>query len=262
MTTPLLDARGVTVNYGGVSANDNVNIRIETGTFVGLIGANGAGKTTFVDAVTGFTPLTSGTVLLDGDEISRVRPEERAQRGLVRTFQSLELFDDLSVWDNVLIACEPVSLWRLPRDLFRRRLPGEVQERADWAIDTLGIRRFRDRLPQDLSNGQRKLVALARALAARPKLLLLDEPASGLDSTESRELGVVLRGLLDHGITVFMVDHDMSLVLSVCDEINVLDFGRIVASGTPAQIRTDPAVIAAYLGSDTSDGAALDAAHA
>ncbi|MEV4420957.1 ABC transporter ATP-binding protein [Patulibacter sp. NPDC049589] len=262
MSTPLLQARGVTISYGGVRANEDVSITVDHGRFVGLIGANGAGKTTFVDAVSGFTPLTAGSVLLDGEDISLVRPDERSRRGLVRTFQSLELFDDLSVWDNVLVACDPVSLWRLPRDLFRRRLPAPVQERADWAIDVLGIGDLRERLPQDLSNGQRKLVALARALAARPKLLLLDEPASGLDSEESRELGVVLRGLLGHGMSVFMVDHDMSLVLAVCDEINVLDFGRIVASGTPAQIRTDPAVIAAYLGTESTDDVALDAAHA
>jgi branched-chain amino acid transport system ATP-binding protein len=258
----ILDARGVTVTYGGVHANDHVDLKIDEGQFVGLIGANGAGKTTFVDAITGFAPVTSGEVRFAGEDITRLPPEQRAARGLVRTFQSLELFDDLTVYDNLLVACEPSRLWSLPRDIFRRGRPREVEERARWALDTVGAAEFADRLPEDLSHGQRKLVGIARALAARPQLVLLDEPAAGLDANESTALSQVLRGLLKEGISVFLIDHDMSLVLSVCDHVFVLDFGRIVAQGPPSMIRRDPAVIAAYLGDSSKEAKlVLDAAE-
>jgi branched-chain amino acid transport system ATP-binding protein len=252
----LLDARQVTVTYGGVHANDHVDLTIEEGQFVGLIGANGAGKTTFVDAITGFAPVAEGQVTFAGDDITALAPEQRAARGLVRTFQSLELFDDLTVYDNLLVACEPSRLWSLPRDIFRRTRPPEIEERVHWALDTVGASQFATRLPEDLSHGQRKLVGIARALAARPRLVLLDEPAAGLDAAESAALSTVLRGLLLEGISVFLIDHDMSLVLSVCDYVFVLDFGHIVAQGPPSVIRRDPAVIAAYLG-DSSEEAEL-----
>jgi len=252
--TPLLDARGVTVKYGGVYANSEVKLQIEEGQFVGLIGANGAGKTTFVDAITGFTPISSGEVHFNGEDISRDRPEVRTRKGLVRTFQSLELFDDLTVWDNLLVACEPARWWSLPVDILRRKQSQDVKDQADWALRTVGLESLRDRLPEDLSHGQRKLVGVARALAARPKLILLDEPAAGLDADESAELSLVLRGLLSHGVSVFLIDHDMGLVLSVCDQIYVLDFGKIVTSGPPSSIRRDPAVIAAYLGDSAAGG--------
>jgi branched-chain amino acid transport system ATP-binding protein len=254
--TAILDARGVTVTYGGVHANDHVDLQIAEGQFVGLIGANGAGKTTFVDAITGFARVAEGEVRFAGENITRLAPEQRAKRGLVRTFQSLELFDDLTVYDNLLVACESTRLWSLPRDIFRRSRPPEVEERARWALDTVGAGEFADRLPEDLSHGQRKLIGIARALAGRPRLLLLDEPAAGLDADESGALSKVLRGLLKENISMFLIDHDMSLVLSVCDYVFVLDFGRIVAQGPPSVIRRDPAVIAAYLG-DSSEQAEL-----
>jgi len=243
----LLEARGVTVSYGGVHANKDVDLVVPEGAFVGLIGANGAGKTTFVDAITGFTQIASGAIIFDGEDISERPPDSRARAGLVRTFQSLELFDDLTVWDNLLVACETSKWWSLPADLVRRR-SSAVDERIHWALATVGLEGIGSRRPEDLSHGQRKLVGVARALASRPKLLLLDEPAAGLDATESAELHDVLRGLLDQGISIFLIDHDMGLVLSVCDDIYVLDFGQIVAHGDPARIRRDPAVIAAYLG--------------
>lgn len=248
-----LDARGVTVSYGGVHANDHVNLRVDEGQFVGLIGANGAGKTTFVDAITGFAPVAEGEVWFAGEDITGLSPDERATGGLVRTFQSLELFDDLTVYDNLLVACEPSRVWSLPRDLFRRSRPAAIEERVQWALETAGVAEFADRLPEDLSHGQRKLIGIARALAARPQLILLDEPAAGLDADESAALSKVLRGLLDHDMSVFLIDHDMSLVLSVCDYVYVLDFGRIVAEGTPAEVRHDTAVIAAYLGDSAEE---------
>jgi branched-chain amino acid transport system ATP-binding protein len=246
--TALLEARGVTVAYGGVRANEDVDLRVERGRFVGLIGSNGAGKTTFIDAITGFAPLTAGSVWLDGEDITADAPDVRARKGLVRTFQSLELFDDLTVRDNLLVACEPTPWSTLAVDLFRRSIPAEIDDRVGWALRTLEIEHLGDRLPRDLSHGHRKLAGVARALAARPKLLLVDEPAAGLDADESADLARHLRSVLDEGISVLLIDHDMGLVLSVCDEINVLDFGRLIACGTPAEIRRDPAVVAAYLG--------------
>ena len=250
---PLLQAQGVTVTYGGVHANRDVDLAVGAGQFVGLIGSNGAGKTTFVDAITGFTTVAAGSVMFDGEDITHARPHLRARAGLVRTFQALELFDDLTVRDNLLVACEPSRWWSLPFDILRRKQLPEIEERVDWALKRMGCAAFANRLPEDLSHGQRKLVSVARALAAQPKLVLLDEPAAGLDATESQALAKVLRSLLDDGIAVFLIDHDMGLVLSVCDEIYVLNFGEIVAHGTPAQIRHDPAVIAAYLGESAND---------
>jgi branched-chain amino acid transport system ATP-binding protein len=244
----LLDCNGVTVTYGGLNANDNVNLKVEKGTVVGLIGPNGAGKTTFIDAITGFTPPTHGKIVFDGDEINSLSPAERADRGLTRTFQSLELFDDLTVWDNMLVAAERPKWSSLFADLVRPNRRSAAQEQAEWSLETMGLGSLKDRLTVDLSHGQRKLVSVARALANRPKLVLLDEPAAGLDTAESQILGGHLRDFLQRDITVFLIDHDMGLVLNVCDYIYVLDFGKIIAEGTPSQIRTDRAVIGAYLG--------------
>jgi branched-chain amino acid transport system ATP-binding protein len=246
--TTLLGTRGLTVNYGGVNANNDIDIDIAKGTLVGLIGANGAGKTTLVDAVTGFAQVTAGSVLLNGQEITRMAPEARARRGMMRTFQSLELFDDLTVCDNLRVACDETHWWSFLTDLLRKKKGKEVDDQVNWALRTMKIEHLADRLPKELSHGQRKLAGVARALAARPQLLLLDEPAAGLDAEESAELSKSLRGLRDEGIALFLIDHDMELMMTVCDDVYVLDFGRIIAHGAPSVIRSDPAVIAAYLG--------------
>ena len=248
----LLDARGLTVTYGGVHANDGIDLRCEPGRMVGLIGPNGAGKTTFIDAITGFTPITSGTVTFDGRDIGRASPSARSRLGLARTFQSLELFDDLSVRDNLLIAAERPTWYSILHDVvWPTRRQREANERVDWAIDTMDLRAVVDVLPSRLSHGQRKLVSIARAFAARPELVLLDEPAAGLDTAESEALGALLRSAVDEGISLLLIDHDMGLVLGTCDDIYVLDFGVVIAHGPPATIRNDPTVITAYLGTST-----------
>jgi branched-chain amino acid transport system ATP-binding protein len=261
----LLEARGLTVTYGGLHANDDIDLDCEVGKLVGLIGPNGAGKTTFIDAITGFTPVSSGTVVFDGVDLADKRPDARAGMGLVRTFQSLELFEDLTVRDNLLVAAEQPKWYSFLADIVvPNRGAAAFCKRADDALDALELGALADMHPSDLSHGQRKLIGVARALAADPKLLLLDEPAAGLDTQESQLLGAHLRGFLDLGISLFLIDHDMGLVLNVCDYIYVLDFGQVIAQGTPAEVRTDPAVIAAYLGESAGEaqaahGVAVDA---
>jgi ABC-type branched-subunit amino acid transport system ATPase component len=255
----LLETRHLSVTFGGLRANDDVTIEIEPGSFVGLIGPNGAGKTTFIDAITGYVDAT-GEVWFDGERISGRAPHQRATRGLVRTFQSVELFEDLTVEDNLLVAAGKTRWYTPLLDMVHvHRTSADARTRVDWALATVGLPHVRDRLPTDLPHGQRKLVGVARALTARPKLLLLDEPAAGLDTTESELLGVHLRGLLREGITVFLIDHDMGLVLGVCDYIYVLDFGRILAEGTPTEIRRNPKVISAYLGETGREARAVAA---
>jgi branched-chain amino acid transport system ATP-binding protein len=257
----MLETEGLTVTFGGLNANDKVDIVIPTGSFVGLIGPNGAGKTTFIDAITGFVSTSAGTATFDGESLLEVAPHKRAKRGLVRTFQSLELFEDLSVEDNLYAAADDPKWWGFLADMVWPTRSGK-NDAVERAIEALELDEYRDALPRDLSHGQRKLVGVARALAADPKLILLDEPAAGLDTTESQLLGVRLRSFLDRGMTVFLIDHDMGLVLSVCDYIYVLDFGKIIAKGTPSEIRENPAVIKAYLGEEAGEIQAAGAAAA
>ncbi|MDH3755209.1 MAG: ABC transporter ATP-binding protein [Acidimicrobiia bacterium] len=257
----LLETQGLTVTYGGLNANDGVDLTVDHGTLVGLIGPNGAGKTTFIDAITGFTPLSAGSVTFDGVDMDGLTPDRRAHLGLSRTFQSLELFEDLTVRDNLLAAAEEPKWYSFLVDIVR---PGynerSYDAQVDWALDILNLGDLADRLPSDLSHGQRKLVSVSRALAARPKLLLLDEPAAGLDTAESQLLGNHLRDFLAQHMSVFLIDHDMGLVLNVCDYIYVLDFGLIIAEGDPEQIRSDPAVVAAYLGESAGEAQAREGA--
>jgi branched-chain amino acid transport system ATP-binding protein len=255
----LLSTRGLTVRYGGLAANYDVNLDVEEGKLVGLIGPNGAGKTTFIDAITGFTAIYVGTATFDGVELNRLPPAKRARLGLARTFQSLELFEDLTVRDNLLVAAERPKWYSFALDLLSKRRTGAEEEAmVDRALAALDLEDVADRLPSDLSHGRRKLVSVARALAAKPKLLLLDEPAAGLDTAESQKLGAHLRDFVSTGTTIFLIDHDMGLVLNVCDYIYVLDFGRIIAQGTSAQVRSDPAVITAYLGESAGEAQAKE----
>jgi branched-chain amino acid transport system ATP-binding protein len=244
----LLDVTRLRITYGGVVAADDVDLQVGEGRVVGLIGPNGAGKTSVIDALSGYHSPTSGQIVFGGEDITNLRAHERARRGLGRTFQSVELFDDLSVEDNLLVASEHVGIGKAVHDLF---LPTKKSDRTntEWALSVCGLENVAAARPAELPHGQRKLVGVARALAQRPRLVLLDEPAAGLDTDESVILGEHLRELPASGVTVLLVDHDMGLVLSVCDEVYVLDFGRLIAHGTPEEIRLSESVITAYLGS-------------
>ncbi len=241
----LLSVRELSVAFGGVNALDGVSLDVERGSLVGLIGPNGAGKTTFIDALTGFVPAT-GQLTLHGRDLTRLAPHERITAGLRRTWQTADLFDDLTLRENLTVAAERPSALRAVRELLGMRpaVPREVDE----TLALLGLGDLADALPSVLTLGQRKLAGVARALVGRPRLICLDEPAAGLDTAESAELGRTLRSLADRHNTMILIDHDMGLVMGICDHIVVLEFGKVIASGTPEQVRTDARVIEAYLG--------------
>jgi ABC-type branched-subunit amino acid transport system ATPase component/branched-subunit amino acid ABC-type transport system permease component len=245
-----LTVRDLTVRFGGTTAVDSASLTVGPGQIVGLIGPNGAGKTTFIDAVTGFTRRAGGSIEFDGKQVAGWSPVRRARAGLGRSFQSLELFEDSTVLDNLRAASDPRDALSYVRDVVRPvnpPLPAQVVS---------AIREFRleddlDRVVEDLPYGRRRLLAIARAVATQPSILLLDEPAAGLGDVESAELATLVRRLADDwGIGVLLVEHDMNFVMSVCDELVVLDFGRKIAEGAPEAVRNDTAVIAAYLGEE------------
>jgi branched-chain amino acid transport system ATP-binding protein len=257
--TAVLSAKAVSVSFGGVRAVVGVDLEVGAGRLVGLIGPNGAGKTTFIDAVTGFVRST-GRVELDGNDLTGLPPHARSRLGLTRTWQSIELFDDLSVRENLRVAGRHPSVWHTLRESVSP--PRADDADAAPVLELLELEAVADALPSELSQGQRKLVGIARALVAQPRIVCLDEPAAGLDTDESVELGRRLRGLVDAGQSMLLVDHDMGLVLGICDEVVVLEFGEVIARGNPDHVRRDERVIAAYLGSAASELApgALDSA--
>lgn len=244
---PLVRTRGLTVTFGGVRAVDGVDVDVAADQIVGLIGPKGAGKTTFIDAVTGFVP-SEGEIDLAGQALIARSAHARARAGVVRTWQSLELFDELTVRENVTVGAEPAGVVDVARDILR---PGRRQrvEAVDWALDLLDLAALADRRPAELPLGHQTLVGVARALAVRPSVVLLDEPAAGLDRSKTAALGARLRDVVETGTTVLLVDHDMGLVLDVCDDVYVLEFGRVIAHGRDDEIARAPSVVAAYLGS-------------
>lgn len=242
-----LEVRGLTVRFGSVTAVDDLGFSVDQGSLVGLIGSNGAGKTTTLDALTGFVPA-SGSALFEGEELLGLPAHRRAAAGISRTWQSVELFDDLTVFENLCVASSASNFGSVLRSMFAGR--GAVKrDVVNSLIDDFDIADVAERYPTELSEGQRKLVGLARTLATRPRLLLADEPAAGLDSRESLLLGHRLRSLADLGLTILLIDHDMGMVLEVCDQVIVLDHGLLIATGSPDEIRCDQAVLGAYLGS-------------
>jgi ABC-type branched-subunit amino acid transport system ATPase component/branched-subunit amino acid ABC-type transport system permease component len=255
----VLEGHQVAVSYGVVKAVNGIDFTLSQGKVLGVIGPNGAGKTTLIDAITGFTRLSGGEVLLAGRDISRTSVHERARLGLVRSFQSLELFEDLTVYENLAAACEKRSALTWITDAVR---PGKASLNAVAvaAVRELGLDDVLHAYPGELSYGRRRLVAIARAVSSDPKFLLLDEPAAGLDETERRELGALIRRLADRShIGILLVEHDVSLVMAVSDDVLALNFGQRLTSGAPEVVRKDPLVAEAYLGeapAETTDGRA------
>jgi ABC-type branched-subunit amino acid transport system ATPase component/ABC-type branched-subunit amino acid transport system permease subunit len=244
-----LSISGLTVRFGSVLAVDDVSLEVHPGEVVGLIGPNGAGKTTFIDAVTGFVPVTGGSILLDGRHIEDLNATKRARLGLRRSFQSLELFEDISVEENIRAGSDlRASRLSWVTDLF---WPGrhDLPPTAVAAVRGFDLEAHLDETPEELPYGRRRLVGIARTVASGPSVAMLDEPAAGLDENESAELARLIRQLADErNMGVLLVEHDMGLVMSTCDRVVVIDFGRVIASGPPDVVRADPQVRDAYLG--------------
>ena len=231
----LLEVRGVMVRFGGVMAVGGVDLSADAGQVTGLIGPNGAGKTTLFNVVSGMQEPTAGEVYVSGINVTHEAPHRRAKRGLARTFQRLELFASLSVRDNVRVAAELAGV-------------PDVNGTVDELLEKVGVSNLEHTTAGDLPTGSARLVEIARALATMPRLLLLDEPASGLDDSETERLGTLFRELAADGLGVLLVEHDMDLVMHVCDRIHVLDLGHVIAVGTPDDVQHDQAVLRAYLG--------------
>jgi len=237
----LLETHDLLMQFGGITAVNHASLEMDGGRVQGLIGPNGAGKTTTFNIISGLQEPTSGRVVYDGEDITSMTVHERARRGIARTFQRLEVFGSLSVRDNIRTAVEIHRAWSKERGR-------AVLEETEELIDLVGVRAFADQRADAIPTGVARLTELGRALAIRPRMLLLDEPSSGLNEEETAEFGDLLMRLADQGMGILMVEHDVDLVLRVCSWIDVLDFGAVIASGTPEEIRNDPTVQAAYLG--------------
>jgi branched-chain amino acid transport system ATP-binding protein len=256
-TNRILEVDDVTLRFGGVVALNEVSFHINEGEILGLIGPNGAGKTTCFNVMTGVYQPTSGVVRFRGAPLGRRKRFEITKLGIARTFQNIRLFGNMTALENVLVGADThhrtgvlSAMFRLPR---HRREEEDGRERAHELLEFMGLTKVSGELARNLPYGDQRRLEIARALATRPKLLCLDEPAAGFNPAEKVKLMELIRTIRDQGYTVLLIEHDMKLVMGVTDRIVVLEFGRKIAEGTPAEIRDNPAVIAAYLGVDEED---------
>ena len=241
----ILNLENISVNFGGHIAVNEVSLTIDPGTITGLIGPNGAGKTTLFNVISGLLAPSSGRVLFADRDITSLAPHKRARIGIGRTFQRLELFNSLTVIDNLRVSIETSNQWKTSREAMSG---SSMNAKINKILDLTALNSVRDAMASEIPTGQARLVELARALVLSPNLLLLDEPASGQNDEETERFGQLLRELCNSGISIFLVEHDMSLVMNTCDQVNVLDFGTVIAKGTPTEIQEHELVIEAYLG--------------
>jgi branched-chain amino acid transport system ATP-binding protein len=245
----LVEIENVTRRFGGLVAVDAVTTKVEAHELVGLIGPNGAGKTTLFNLISGFTPLTAGSVRFKGEAIDGLKPHVIAARGMSRTFQNLRVFPNMSVFDNVSVGAVGKTGMSAGRAVFGGGGRAEAISRATWeALERVGLTEVAGELAANLSYGKRKYLEIARALAMKPDFLILDEPAAGLNDSETAELARFIRSLNADGLAVMLVEHDMNLVMSICSRVVVLASGRKIADAEPEVVRADPAVLEAYLG--------------
>ena len=248
----MLEVRGITQRFGGITALEDISFRVEKGTITGVIGPNGAGKTTLFNIATGIYSQTCGQIILDGTDISQVPAERLARKGLVRTFQNIELFGSMTVLENVMLGLHTRSrsgilscMSKMPWHIREER---SIRTRAMEWLAFCGITDLADQVAGSLPFGKGRMLEIARAMAVEPRIMLMDEPAAGLNNRETNELAVLIRKIRDTGVTVVLVEHDMELVMAICDQIVVLNLGTLLAEGTPREIQENNAVIAAYLG--------------
>ncbi len=253
----VLELKNITKNFGGISALTDVTFKINEGEIFGLIGPNGAGKTTMFNVITNMFPPTSGEISFLGDKISGIKPHKITDKGICRTFQNIRLFSQMSVLENVLVGGHCRSKSGVFSSVFRtnsqRKEESGMNEKAVELLELVGLSSYQDVVAENLAYGQQRRLEIARALASSPRLLLLDEPAAGMNETETEDLFDLIKKVQKRGITVLLIEHDMPFVMKLCDRITVLNFGKKLAEGTPEEIQNNQDVIEAYLGSEEDD---------